>query len=46
MLASSDQICVEVMFKAMRSLETKLEVVPGVKWAGKDMADWVAIFAD
>lgn len=44
MLASRDQICVEVMLRAMRSLDTKLEVVPGVKCDGKMMADWVAIF--
>jgi hypothetical protein len=44
MLASRDQICVEVMLRAMRSLDTKLEVVPGVKCGGKAMADWVAIF--
>ena len=44
MLASRDQICVEVMLRAMRSLDTKLEVVPGVKCGGKVMADWVAIF--
>jgi hypothetical protein len=43
MLARSAQICVEVRFKAMVSLETKAEVVPGVKWGGKVMADWDAI---
>lgn len=46
MLARSAQICVEVRLWAMRSLETKFEVVPGRKCGGKDMADWVAILRD
>jgi hypothetical protein len=32
--------------RAMRSLETKFEVVPGRKWVGQVMADWVDILRD
>jgi hypothetical protein len=38
MFANKAQICVEVRLAAMRSLETKFEVLPGVKCAGQDMA--------
>jgi hypothetical protein len=31
---------------AMRSLDTKLSVVPGMKCEGNVMEDWLAIFGD
>ena len=40
MLESSAQICEEVRSFAMRSLETKLSVVPGRKCDGHSMDDW------
>lgn len=43
MFARRAQICVEVMSLAMRSLETKLSVVPGRKWSGNVMEDCVTI---
>jgi hypothetical protein len=43
MLARSAQICVLVRSLAMRSLDTKLSVVPGVKCEGNVIEDWVAI---
>lgn len=41
MLARRAQICVLVMSFAMRSLETKLSVVPGLKCSGQVIADCV-----
>jgi len=43
MLASRAQICVLVKSLAMRSLETKLSVVPGRKCDGQLIADWVVM---
>jgi hypothetical protein len=46
MLARRAQICVLVRSCATISLETKAEVLPGVKCVGKIIADWDDILVD